>query len=73
MPTTSTLATWLLHAWQLLRSRWQASRATSLHELDARTLADMGVHPSEISSIDAEWRGHSASTRRRIAVGGQHA
>lgn len=76
MPSTPTLAAWLLHAWQLLQARWQAERLASLHELDAHALADMGVHPSELSSIDAEWRGQSDTTRRRIAagvMGGRHA
>jgi len=45
----------------------QRSRTASLHELDARSLADIGVDVSEISSIDAEARGVSGVTRLRIA------
>jgi hypothetical protein len=43
--------------------------ATDLRDLDARTLADIGVHPSEIESIEAESRGPRwAVTRRRLAL-----
>ena len=45
-----------------------ADRGATLRELDPRTLADIGVHPSEISSIEAEWLGRADLTRRRIAV-----
>ena len=38
----------------------------ALRQLDARALADIGIDPSEISSIDAEWRGTSRVTRLRI-------
>jgi uncharacterized protein YjiS (DUF1127 family) len=42
---------------------------TDLRELDPRTLADIGVHPSEIGSIEAESRGPGhAVTRRRIVA-----
>lgn len=50
---------------------WAAARrpaAQSLHDLDARTLADIGVDPSELESIDAEANGLSALTRRRIVA-----
>ena len=49
--------------WQRLRS----GRGVSLRELDAGTLADIGIDASEIASIDAEWHGHADITRRRIA------
>jgi hypothetical protein len=52
--------------WKLLQRR----RTASLRELDARTLADIGVDASEISSIDAEARGLSRVTRLRIAAHG---
>lgn len=52
--------------WKLLQRR----RTASLHELDARTLADIGVDASEISSIDAESQGRSRVTRLRIAAHG---
>jgi hypothetical protein len=47
--------------------------ATDLHDLDARTLADLGIHPSELGSIEAEAQGRfERTTRRRIvaAAGG---
>jgi uncharacterized protein YjiS (DUF1127 family) len=41
--------------------------ASSLRSLDARALADIGIHASEISSIEGESRGPAwAVTRRRI-------
>jgi uncharacterized protein YjiS (DUF1127 family) len=46
-----------------------AERATrrALHELDSRTLADIGVDASEIGSIAAESSAHARLTRLRIA------
>ena len=53
--------------WRRLLDRVAAShRRTRLQELDARTLADIGVHPSELSLIDAEAHGQAGLTRRRI-------
>lgn len=51
--------------------RWLfAPRAASasLRDLDARTLADIGVHRSEIASIEAESRRQAACSRRRIVA-----
>jgi hypothetical protein len=45
-----------------------ADRGSELHQIDARTLADIGIDASEISSIEAEWLGHAEITRRRIAA-----
>lgn len=42
-------------------------RSVGLRELDARTLADIGIDASEIASIEAEWRGEAELTRRHIA------
>jgi hypothetical protein len=43
--------------------------ATDLHGLDVRTLADLGVHPSELASIEAEAYGpRERVTRRRIVA-----
>ncbi|WP_127996254.1 DUF1127 domain-containing protein [Piscinibacter defluvii] len=56
--------------------RWLAasrSRCASLHDLDERTLADIGLHPSEIGSVEAEWRGISPATRRHLADAPCHA
>ena len=54
-------------------ARFTRRRLDSLHDLDLATLADIGVHASEITSIDSEWRGRAAVTRRRIAIGLPHA
>lgn len=54
---------------QRLAQTFGRDRSASLRELDARTLADIGVRPSEIDSIEAEWLGRSDSTRLRIAAG----
>jgi uncharacterized protein YjiS (DUF1127 family) len=51
--------------------QWFTARgrsSQSLHDVDARTLADIGVDPSELASIEAESRGRSAITRRRIVA-----
>ncbi len=55
-------------AWTAVRRWFTEARAEtgSLRDLDRRTLADIGIHPSEIGSIEAEARGCSESTRRRI-------
>lgn len=50
----------------VLRLLWQPRRPSSLRELDARALADIGVDPSELGSIEAESRGESRVTRLRI-------
>jgi hypothetical protein len=43
--------------------------ATRLRDLDARTLADIGIDASEIDSIEAESRSpRTGITRRRIAL-----
>jgi hypothetical protein len=61
----------MLIALKILRDAWRrhvAARSASLHELDARTLADIGIDASEIASVDAEARGATARTRLRIAA-----
>jgi hypothetical protein len=50
-------------------SQWVRPRADSLRDLDAATLADIGIDASEIGSIESESRGVAAVTRRRIALG----
>lgn len=44
----------------------------SLHELDRRTLADIGIDASEIASIEAEAQGRAALTRLRIVAERHH-
>jgi uncharacterized protein YjiS (DUF1127 family) len=54
-----------------LLDRWlEPSRgAADLRELDPHTLADLGLHPSELGSVEAESRGpRQVVTRRRILV-----
>ena len=51
-----------------IAQRWSATRADTLHDLDHRTLRDMGIDASEIESITAETRGIVAPTRRRVVV-----
>lgn len=51
----------------LLRLLSQARRHSSLRELDARGLADIGVDASEFGSIEAESSGETLVTRLRIA------
>lgn len=48
------------------------SHLASLRDLDARTLADIGLHPSEVGSVEAEWAGAAAMTRRAIAAALRH-
>jgi uncharacterized protein YjiS (DUF1127 family) len=49
------------------------SGRASLHQLDRRTLADIGIDASEIASIEAEARGHARVTRLRIVAAARHA
>ncbi|NRF67028.1 hypothetical protein HLB44_08550 [Aquincola sp. S2] len=44
-----------------------------LRGLDARTLADIGIDASEISSVEAEARQQRPLTRKRIVRGSRHA
>lgn len=55
-----------------IRRFTEKQRSERLRDLDPRTLADLGVHRSEFGSIDAEARGSSGLTRRRIVLGADH-
>jgi hypothetical protein len=48
-------------------------RHDDLRSLDERMLRDLGLDASEILSIDAEHRGFSEPTRRRLALRRSHA
>lgn len=56
-------------AWRAWRERPCGIR---LDELDARTLADLGLGPSERGSVRAEARGEAERTRLRIVATGLH-
>jgi uncharacterized protein YjiS (DUF1127 family) len=58
---------------RLLARRWRERRIARLSELDARTMADIGIDRSEIMSIEAEARGSTLRTRLRIVGGLSHA
>ncbi len=49
------------------RRHGRAARST-LHELDDRMLADIGLARSEIDSVEAEAQGLAPRTRRRIVA-----
>jgi uncharacterized protein YjiS (DUF1127 family) len=71
VPAIATHRPWHRRLADLARERLAARRrrVTPLRELDARTLADIGVHASEIDSIEAEAHGPLAGiTRRRIVA-----
>lgn len=54
-------------------THWRRQRTVqSLRELDSRTLADIGVDVSDLSSIGAEAFGHGVITRRRVVRSLQH-
>ncbi len=65
--------TTILSLLQRFADSFGTDRSAALRELDPRTLADIGVHPSEIDSIEAEWLGRSDLTRLRIAGSVRHA
>jgi hypothetical protein len=70
-PAIPTVRPWYRRALDALIDRALAlpRDVTDLRDLDARTLADIGVHPSEFGSITAESHGaRRAVTRRRIVL-----
>ena len=78
-PTLVTRSPWPLIAFEAVRAalrnrprRTDTPRAEPLHELDARTLRDIGVDASEVTSIEAEARGDADVTRLRIVAEWHH-
>jgi uncharacterized protein YjiS (DUF1127 family) len=75
-PTLEISMTSLRSLAQTLSTQWQrfagARTDTSLLELDARTLADIGIDRSEFDSIAAEASGRVAVTRRRVVLEPRH-
>lgn len=71
-PSIATWRPWYHRFFEALRRTLRfapaAPRATPLHELDTRTLHDIGIDASEIASIEAESRGQARLTRRRIVA-----
>jgi uncharacterized protein YjiS (DUF1127 family) len=66
-PTLSTHRPWYRRLLTDVRDHWHQQRTLqALRELDSRTLADIGIGASELSSIDSEARGLGDVTRRRI-------
>lgn len=60
---------WLRRAGDAVHD-YLAERAAqrALHELDRRTLADIGLDASEITSVAAESSAHASLTRLRIVA-----
>ena len=56
-----------------LTERRRLANLATLRDLDDRTLADLGIARSEITSIEAESRRCSALTRQRIVRAAGHA
>jgi uncharacterized protein YjiS (DUF1127 family) len=71
VPTITTHRPWHQRLLDVAREQLATRRrhVTPLRDLDPRTLADIGVHASEIDSIEAEAHGPQARiTRRRIVA-----
>ena len=66
-PTLNTYRPWYRRIVEDALAQWRQQRAMqALRELDSRTLADIGIDASELSSIGAEAFGHGVITRRRV-------
>jgi uncharacterized protein YjiS (DUF1127 family) len=64
---------WFARLFDALTDAWRPrQRHTCFREVDLRTLADIGIDPSEISSIQAEAGGMAPLTRLRIVAHGHH-
>jgi uncharacterized protein YjiS (DUF1127 family) len=60
---------WVARLLDAIVDRWRdRQRRTALHDLDRRTLADIGIDASEISSIAAEAGLRARRTRLRIVA-----
>ena len=54
------------HVTEAIVRRWRrATTESALNELDARTLRDIGIDRTEISSMAAEWHGATPASRVR--------
>lgn len=65
-PTLPTWRPWYRRAIDSCAAAWRRSNERALYQLDARTLADIGIHRSEIASIEAEATARVPLTRLRI-------
>lgn len=69
----STHRPWFIRLVDAIVERRRARRRhAALRDLDARTLADIGVDASEVSSIAAEAASQACLTRLRIVADGHH-
>lgn len=72
-PVITTYRPWYQRLLDIVRDGLRASSGhASLRGLSARELSDIGVHASEIESIEAEARGRVTATRLRIVTGSLH-
>lgn len=69
----STHRPWFIRLVDAIVDRWRdRQRDAALYGLDPRTLADIAIDASEVSSIAAEASTRACLTRRRIAAHGHH-
>lgn len=69
----STRRPWFIRFADAIADRWRSrQRHETLSGLDARTLADLGIDASEISSIAAEAASQASLTRLRIVAHDRH-
>lgn len=69
MPTIRSIGSVISSRLRELVERWSRTPGEPLRGLDERALADIGVHPSEIDSIETESQGRSDVTHPRIVIG----